>query len=230
MVAFESPRRVGATLALLAEIDPERPVAVCRELTKLHEEVVRGSAAELARKFAGGARGEVTLVIGRREAEAQHDLTEAARRRRDAWSKSGARTARGRPGRVLADRPPGQPALPSLTKRRRRVRIAAVDTAEYRQKSFDIWEAMAEGWDRRRDWMWQVSRPVGESLVRRLDPKPGQTILELAPGPGETGFVVARELGDDGQADLRPTSRRRWSSAAKRGVSEQRALQRRVRA
>ncbi len=77
VVAFESPRRVGATLALLAEFDPERPVAVCRELTKLHEEVARGSAAELARKFADGARGEVTLVIGRREVEAQHDLTEA---------------------------------------------------------------------------------------------------------------------------------------------------------
>ena len=64
LVAFESPNRLGATLALLAEIDPERPVAVCRELTKLHEQVVRGSARELARRFADGARGEVVLVIG----------------------------------------------------------------------------------------------------------------------------------------------------------------------
>ena len=55
VVAFESPRRVGATLATLAELDPERPVAVCRELTKLHEEVVRGSAAELAARYARGA-------------------------------------------------------------------------------------------------------------------------------------------------------------------------------
>ena len=45
LVAFESPRRVPATLALLAEIDPEREVAVCRELTKAHEEVVRGRGA-----------------------------------------------------------------------------------------------------------------------------------------------------------------------------------------
>ena len=52
VVAFESPRRVGATLAVLAELDPERPVAVCRELTKLHEEVVRGDAGELAARFA----------------------------------------------------------------------------------------------------------------------------------------------------------------------------------
>ncbi len=46
MIAFESPRRLAATLRLLAELDPERPVAVCRELTKLHEEIRRGAAAE----------------------------------------------------------------------------------------------------------------------------------------------------------------------------------------
>ena len=55
VVAFESPRRVGASLAVLAELDPERPVAVCRELTKLHEEVVRGAAAELAERYADDA-------------------------------------------------------------------------------------------------------------------------------------------------------------------------------
>ncbi|HVP01243.1 MAG TPA: 16S rRNA (cytidine(1402)-2'-O)-methyltransferase [Solirubrobacteraceae bacterium] len=65
LVAFESPRRVPATLAVLAELDPQRPVALCRELTKLHEEIVRGSAAELAERYAGAqVRGEVVLVIG----------------------------------------------------------------------------------------------------------------------------------------------------------------------
>jgi 16S rRNA (cytidine1402-2'-O)-methyltransferase len=65
LVAFESPRRVGATLAVLAELDALRPVAVCRELTKVHEEVVRGTAAELAERYAGEApRGEVVLVVG----------------------------------------------------------------------------------------------------------------------------------------------------------------------
>ena len=65
VVAFESPRRVGASLAVLAELDPERPVAVCRELTKVHEEVVRGTAAELAARYAyEPPRGEVVLVIG----------------------------------------------------------------------------------------------------------------------------------------------------------------------
>src|SRR5688500_5373571 len=47
LVAFESPRRVPATLEVLAEVDPDRLVAVARELTKAHEEVVRGGAAEL---------------------------------------------------------------------------------------------------------------------------------------------------------------------------------------
>ena len=55
LVAFESPRRVPASLAVLAELDPEREVAVCRELTKVHEEVVRGTAAELAERYADGA-------------------------------------------------------------------------------------------------------------------------------------------------------------------------------
>ncbi len=64
LVAFESPRRVPATLALLAELDPERAVAVCRELTKAHEEVVRGSAGELAARYAEAPpRGEVVLVV-----------------------------------------------------------------------------------------------------------------------------------------------------------------------
>ncbi|HEX7610485.1 MAG TPA: 16S rRNA (cytidine(1402)-2'-O)-methyltransferase [Solirubrobacteraceae bacterium] len=65
LVAYESPRRLAATLAVLAELDPERPVAVCRELTKLHEEVRRGSAAELAEHYRDSpARGEVVLVCG----------------------------------------------------------------------------------------------------------------------------------------------------------------------
>jgi 16S rRNA (cytidine1402-2'-O)-methyltransferase len=64
LVAFESPQRVGRSLASLAEALPERHVAVCRELTKRFEEVVRGPAAEVARRFAEGAKGEVTIVVG----------------------------------------------------------------------------------------------------------------------------------------------------------------------
>ena len=64
VVAFESPNRLGGALADLAGFDPGRRVAVCRELTKLHEEVVRGTAAELADRYSGTVKGEVTVVIG----------------------------------------------------------------------------------------------------------------------------------------------------------------------
>ncbi|MGH3005540.1 MAG: 16S rRNA (cytidine(1402)-2'-O)-methyltransferase [Gaiellaceae bacterium] len=63
-VAFESPRRLPASLGGLAAAHPERPVAVCRELTKRFEEVVRGSAREVAARFREPPKGEVTLVIG----------------------------------------------------------------------------------------------------------------------------------------------------------------------
>jgi 16S rRNA (cytidine1402-2'-O)-methyltransferase len=70
-IAFESPRRLAATLALIAEIAPARAVVVCRELTKLHEEVRRGSAAELAVHYAEHApRGEIVLAIGAAESAA----------------------------------------------------------------------------------------------------------------------------------------------------------------
>lgn len=65
LVAFESPRRLAATLEQLAERNPDRPLVVCRELTKLHEEVRRGSAAELAEHYGESApRGEIVLVVG----------------------------------------------------------------------------------------------------------------------------------------------------------------------
>jgi 16S rRNA (cytidine1402-2'-O)-methyltransferase len=64
VVAFESPRRLPASLALLAEVMPERPAAVCRELTKRFEEVARGTLGELSARFASAPRGEITVVIG----------------------------------------------------------------------------------------------------------------------------------------------------------------------
>ena len=64
VVAFESPRRLPAALASLATALPERPVAVCRELTKRYEQVVRGTAADVASRFRGPPKGEITLVVG----------------------------------------------------------------------------------------------------------------------------------------------------------------------
>jgi 16S rRNA (cytidine1402-2'-O)-methyltransferase len=64
VVAFESPRRLPDSLTALAALAPDRPAAVCRELTKLHEEVARGTLAELARHFRGDVKGEIVVVIG----------------------------------------------------------------------------------------------------------------------------------------------------------------------
>jgi len=72
VVAFESPRRVGESLAALASLAPDRDAAVCRELSKMHEEVARGSLAELARRFRSDVKGEIVLVIGP-AAAASHD-------------------------------------------------------------------------------------------------------------------------------------------------------------
>ena len=72
-VAFESPKRLPATLRSLAAALPERPVAVCRELTKRFEEVVRGSAAEVAARFAEPPKGELTLVFGGAAQEREPD-------------------------------------------------------------------------------------------------------------------------------------------------------------
>ena len=63
-VAFESPQRLPATLRSLAEAQPTREVTVCRELTKRFEEVVRGTASELAERFREPPKGEITLVLG----------------------------------------------------------------------------------------------------------------------------------------------------------------------
>ncbi len=76
VVAFESPRRVGESLAALAAIAPDRPAAVCRELTKMHEEIARASLAELARRFRGDVKGEIVLVIGPAASEDHdHDIS-----------------------------------------------------------------------------------------------------------------------------------------------------------
>lgn len=64
VVAFESPRRIANSLKALAELAPDRQAAVCREMTKLHEDVSRGTLTELAIRHQGEVKGEIVLVIG----------------------------------------------------------------------------------------------------------------------------------------------------------------------
>ncbi len=61
------------------------------------------------------------------------------------------------------------------------------------------WQELAPRWERGRELLWESTRPVSEWLVARLDPQPGQTILDVAAGTGETGFLAAPALGAAGR-------------------------------
>jgi len=79
-VGFESPKRLAASLRSLAEHSPGAHVVVCRELTKLHEEIVSGSAGDVATRYADvDPRGEITLVLSgvARVGADEHDAVEA---------------------------------------------------------------------------------------------------------------------------------------------------------
>jgi 16S rRNA (cytidine1402-2'-O)-methyltransferase len=105
VVAFESPRRLGASLASLASADAERAVAVCRELTKLHEEIVRGRASELAERYAAEEpKGEIVVVVGGATSSADEGpAVDALRRLVDAG-------ARARPAAAVVSELTGVPA------------------------------------------------------------------------------------------------------------------------
>ena len=115
-VFFESPRRLPDTLADLLAEGGDRPAAVCRELTKVHEEVIRGSLSELVAWAAGEVLGEITLVVSGAGAAPPLDpavladqvaaLVEQGSSRRDAVAAVAERT--GTPRRIVY-----QASLPS---------------------------------------------------------------------------------------------------------------------
>jgi len=73
---------------------------------------------------------------------------------------------------------------------------------------YDTWEELAPRWERGRELLWESTRQVSEWLVDRLGPEPGQTILDVAAGTGETGFLAAPRLGKTGRlisSDLSPS-------------------------
>jgi SAM-dependent methyltransferase len=74
-----------------------------------------------------------------------------------------------------------------------------MDLAEYRKASYENWQRLAEGWGREREYLWRITGTVGERLIERLDPQPGQTLLELAAGTGDTGFKAAARLAPEGR-------------------------------
>jgi ubiquinone/menaquinone biosynthesis C-methylase UbiE len=70
--------------------------------------------------------------------------------------------------------------------------------AGHRRTSYELWERMAQPWEHRRELTWRSTRELSDWLVDRVDPKGGETVLELAAGTGETGFLAAERLGPGG--------------------------------
>lgn len=96
---------------------------------------------------------------------------------------------------------------------------------EYRRTSFETWEAMAPGWERWRGEVEATSTPVREWMLKALAPRPGDTVLELAAGPGDTGFAAAAILGEHGRListdfspDMVEVARRRGAELGLRNV------------
>jgi len=74
-----------------------------------------------------------------------------------------------------------------------------VNRSEYKRTALENWQTIAAGWERRRAQIERTTRPVTDWMVRALDPQPGDTVLELAAGPGDVGFAVAPLLGEEGR-------------------------------
>jgi SAM-dependent methyltransferase len=71
--------------------------------------------------------------------------------------------------------------------------------AAARGAQLDAWRAVAGGWERRRALVWDATREVSERLVALLDPAPGDDLLEVAAGPGDTGLLAAAHVAPDGR-------------------------------
>jgi SAM-dependent methyltransferase len=74
-----------------------------------------------------------------------------------------------------------------------------IDLDQYRRASHESWDRFAASWERERGFMISATAPVTELLIARLDPAPGDTVLELAAGTGDTGFVAAERIGESGK-------------------------------
>lgn len=73
------------------------------------------------------------------------------------------------------------------------------DLDAYREQSLQTWGEMASGWEERNEWMTDLTGAVNEWIVAKADPQPGQTILDVAAGPGDLGFKVAELVGSEGK-------------------------------
>jgi ubiquinone/menaquinone biosynthesis C-methylase UbiE len=74
-----------------------------------------------------------------------------------------------------------------------------VDREEYHKASLENWDRIAANWESERDFIMSSTGAVSERLVERVDPQPGDTVLDVAAGTGDTGFMAAKRIGDAGR-------------------------------
>ena len=74
-----------------------------------------------------------------------------------------------------------------------------IDLDAYREQSLETWGQMAPGWEERRDWLMDITGRVNDWLVDKADPQRAQTVLDIAAGPGDLGFDVAKRVGEEGR-------------------------------
>jgi ubiquinone/menaquinone biosynthesis C-methylase UbiE len=74
-----------------------------------------------------------------------------------------------------------------------------IDRDKYRKTSHEVWNRIAVNWDSEREYIYSVTGPVSKRMVERVDPQPGDTVLDLAAGTGDTGFLAAAMIGDEGE-------------------------------
>ena len=85
-----------------------------------------------------------------------------------------------------------------------------------RLRSRATWDAVATGWYTQREEIWESSRPVSEWMIRRLDPQPGDTVLELAAGVGDTGLRAAHLVGRSGRVIITDSAPEMVAAARRR--------------
>ncbi len=92
-----------------------------------------------------------------------------------------------------------------------------MDLQTYRARSLRIWDEMAPGWEDRREWILGVTGAINQWLAGQVNPQPGESILDVAAGTGDLGFIAAERVGADGKVLCTDFSREMLEAARRNG-------------
>lgn len=87
------------------------------------------------------------------------------------------------------------------------------------EEQIAAWRSVAAGWERQRAFLWQATRHVSERMVELVDPREGDTVLDLAAGVGDTGFLAARRIGSTGRLLSTDAAAEMVAAAERRGAA-----------